>query len=220
MFRFVTRVHENFRKTFPKFDHHLHASNHDTMTNFMIFWIHLLVNGILKTIRSTSSEHGLWARFSKSTSISCLRHQIILYYSKHFQFNPKNSINEIKWQNIAKIMRNIPDFNKEYNTLYVYQKKLGVLNQYLLAQVCRVPRFCRVQNGRHTAKKNSLACAKSLSCASVCSTRQMHTFAVCWTFAVCIFSWHTTNKRFAMCQTFAVCCFYWHTTEVRSVPVF
>ena len=135
MFRFVTRVHENFRKTFPKFDHHLHGSNHDTMTNFMIFWIHLLVNGILKTIRSTSSEHGLWARFSKSTSISCLRHQIkllnmniiflsiILPYLKHFQFNPKNSINKIKWLNIAKIMRNIPDFNKKYNTLYMYSRK-------------------------------------------------------------------------------------------------
>ena len=86
-------------------------------------------------ICSNSSEHGLQARSLKSTSVSCLRHQIellnmniiflsiILPYSKHFQFNPKNSINEIKLLNIAKITRNIPDFNKEYNTLYMYSRK-------------------------------------------------------------------------------------------------
>ena len=65
-----------------------HDKFHDFLNSFA-------VNGILKTIRSTSSEHGLCARFSKSTSVSCLRHQIkllnmniiflsiILHYSKH-----------------------------------------------------------------------------------------------------------------------------------------
>ena len=43
MFRFLTSVHENFCKTFPKFYHNLHAWNHDTMTNFMIFWICFLL---------------------------------------------------------------------------------------------------------------------------------------------------------------------------------
>ena len=96
-------------------------------------------------------------------------------------------------------MRNIPYFNKEYNTLYVYQKKLGVLNQYLLAQVCRVPRFCRVQNDRHTAKKNSLPCAKSLPCAFFLSTRQTSTFAVGFAFAVSFFCHGTRQTSLLPC---------------------
>ena len=102
-----------------------HNKFHDFLNSFV-------VNEILKrfvlTVQSMVCEQDL-------RNLLCLRHQIellnmniiflsiILPYSKYFQFNPKNSINEIKLLNIAKITRNIPDFNKEYNTLYMYSRK-------------------------------------------------------------------------------------------------
>ena len=158
-------------------------------------------------ICSNSSEHGLRARSLKSTSVSCLRHQIkllnmniiflsiILHYSKHFQFNPKNSINKIKWLNIAKITRNIPDFNKKYNTLYMHSRKNWewCVNFFL----------------------HNFAVCHYFAVCNIAGTQQ--TRILCRVLDLCrvFLAWHTAEKKIVVCQTFVVCCFCWHTAKGR-----
>ena len=140
---------------------------------------------------------------------------IILHYSKHFKLNPKNSINEIKWLNIAKITKNITDFNKEYNTLYMHRRKNWECCVYFFLHnfaVCQRFVVCNIAGTRQTG---ALCRAKGLPCASFFSTRQTHIFAVCCAFAVCFLGGHMANRIIAVSWTFAVCCFFWHTAKVR-----
>ena len=152
---------------------------------------------------SNSSDHGSRARSSKSTSNSDLHHHIalhnmkiiflsiILHYSKHFQFNPKISIKEIKWLNISKVTRNIPNFNTEYNTLYMYSTKnresnfffhnfavcqmIAVCNRLGTRQTslfCRVLGLCRVLYLAAHGKRTPLPCVGTLPCGFGPDTRQ------------------------------------------------
>jgi len=119
---------------------------------------------------------------------------IILHYSKHFKLNPKNSINEIKWLNIAKITKNITDFNKEYNTLYMHRRKnweccvYFFLHNFTVCQrfavcniagtrqtwaLCRVLKVCRVHPFSAHGKHTCLPCVVPLACVFWADTRQI-----------------------------------------------
>ena len=86
-------------------------------------------------------------------------------------------------------MRNIPNFNTEYNTLYMYStKKIGSLFLFFFHNfaVCQMIAVCNRLGTRQT--RIFLPCARPLPCALFGSTRQKDTFAVRWNFAVCFLS--------------------------------
>ena len=164
---------------------------------------------------------------------------IILHYSKHFKLNPKNSINEIKWLNIAKITKNITDFNKECNTLYMHRRKnweccvyfflhnFAVCQRFAVCNIagtrqtgalCRVLKVCRVHPFSAHGKRTCLPCVVPLPCVFLGGHMANKIIAVSWTFAVCCFFWHTAKVRFAVCPCFSTRQRFWHTT-ICEFPV-